>query len=557
VIAVAGDLTKIDVLLLKAALLDGKLAHAAYEAWRPTFDIETADYGHQRLLPLLHRNLTRLGITDPLLARLRGIRHYHWARNQLRLQAALPVVKGLHAAAIPVMTLKGAALLASCLDDFSLRPMDDVDLMVPLEHVVSAVEILTSHGFHPIGVPPWAISNTLVRRVPGFEFVNRNSEQHIDLHWHMLHRDQRENADASFWRSARPGRLADVDILTPSYSSQLLHSIAHAAEWNPVTPLRWVADSLTILMAARGEFNWEELERETIVRHLTPPMRDALHLLKREFEIAVPVDILRALNQESRQLERIEFAGRRVPPHRRSRACRLFLALCDLRRRRNDLMQKPLARSLKPFLAEELKASGIKHQAAALLFRGLGRPQWLRRIFRIDRWARRISSDSLPPLGTPIDFEACPAGRAAFIDGWSFPELTGRWTEGDEARLAWTLPPGQLGEFECEIEAVLFAPPIRRTPKVEIWANDHLVQRWCHASVSSCKFMIPASVLLGQTTLVLTFAVRGAISPHRVGLSDDLRNLGLHLRCVCIRPITEGSEASNSSVSCSPAMPKS
>ena len=65
-----------NLLLLKAALLDGTEAIAAYRAWRPTLDFATISYGQQRLLPLLQKNLTRLGIEDPLAYRFRGIRRH-------------------------------------------------------------------------------------------------------------------------------------------------------------------------------------------------------------------------------------------------------------------------------------------------------------------------------------------------------------------------------------------------------------------------------------------------------------------------------------------------
>jgi hypothetical protein len=536
---VAAGLTADDVLFLKSALLEGQPAREAYAAWRPGFDIETVDYGRQRLLPLVHRNLVRLDIADPLMALLRGIRHYHWARNQLRLRATAPVLTAFHAAGIPVMALKGAALLASCLEDSSLRPMDDFDFMVPLDRVAPAVEVLAAHGFNPIGVPKWAIVRAVVPRMPGFGFID-GSSQEFDLHWHMMHRDQRANADAAFWESARPARLAGVEVLAPSFVHQMLHVIVHAAEWNPVTPLRWVADALTILNAARLEFDWDELAREAIARDMAPPVLDALHLLMRDLAIAVPQSALHALRRSSGGLVRFEFASRMIAPQERSLARRTFLELCDFRRNEGDLMCRPPASSLKPFLVHRLGASGVSRQLAVLLFWALNRPRSLRRMLRIDRWARAVDPESLPPPGQIIAVEPEPSDASAFIDGWSIPELTGRWTDGREARLAWRLAPDHATSLDCEIEAKFFTPPSRRAPRIEIWANDRLVQVWRNSrtggSPAHCSFVIPAADLVGQTSLVLSFVVRGANSPYRAGVSDDLRALGLHLRRVSLRP---------------------
>ena len=67
-----GRMSPAHVQLLKAALLDGDAAIAAYREWRQDLDFYSLSYGQQRILPLLQRNLTRLGVADPLTNRFRG-----------------------------------------------------------------------------------------------------------------------------------------------------------------------------------------------------------------------------------------------------------------------------------------------------------------------------------------------------------------------------------------------------------------------------------------------------------------------------------------------------
>src|SRR5262249_10575434 len=93
-------LNEADRLPLPAAILKGEPARAAYSALRAGLDLDALDYGRQRLLPLLHRNLAEFAIEDPQLGRLRGVRHYHWARNQVRIKELAPVLANLAAAGI-------------------------------------------------------------------------------------------------------------------------------------------------------------------------------------------------------------------------------------------------------------------------------------------------------------------------------------------------------------------------------------------------------------------------------------------------------------------------
>jgi hypothetical protein len=182
---------------------------------------------------------------------------------------------------------------------------------------------------------------------------------------------------------------------------------------------------------------------------------------------------------------------------------------------------------LMSLLARQLTiyASDVGRKAALLLFWISGRP-----ILRIDTWVRRVRTKALPPIDEAVDFEMRTA-QHAFIDGWSHPEPTGRWSDGSEARLAWRLPATVIGHIFCEVEAYVFSPQGMRLPRIEIWANDHFVQIWPAESVPvRRRFKIPRAAVVGRPSLVLTFVVRGAKSPAQLGLSTDERRLGIHLR---------------------------
>ena len=138
----ASRMGQANILLLKAALLEGDRALAAYAAWRATLDLNTISTGEQRLLPLLHRNLMRLGVSDFLSNRFRGVRRFHWVVNRKRMIFAREVFEALNRAGAPFIALKGAALAACYLKDPSLRPMNDVDILVTEERLADAAAVL-------------------------------------------------------------------------------------------------------------------------------------------------------------------------------------------------------------------------------------------------------------------------------------------------------------------------------------------------------------------------------------------------------------------------------
>jgi hypothetical protein len=174
-------------LLLRAALLPGAAAQAAWQQWRTEVDVEEdhLDLGSFRLLPLVYHNLHKQGIDDPLMGRLKGMHRRAWVMNQLQFQACTQVLQSFHAAGIATLVLKGAALLCRYYPDQGVRPMGDFDVLVPKRQVVQAIEVLDQLGWQPVGHPREGLTPDYfaIRHAQGF--ANPTGRQ-LDLHWHVL-----------------------------------------------------------------------------------------------------------------------------------------------------------------------------------------------------------------------------------------------------------------------------------------------------------------------------------------------------------------------------------
>ncbi len=93
-------------------------------------DIEHLDSGSDRLLPLLYRNLFRIGIDYPVMTKLNGIYCHTGSKNQLRMARLPQVLESFAAAGIQSVLLKGCSLAIWDNEDFGLRPMQDLDIWV-------------------------------------------------------------------------------------------------------------------------------------------------------------------------------------------------------------------------------------------------------------------------------------------------------------------------------------------------------------------------------------------------------------------------------------------
>src|SRR5262249_16920252 len=143
--------TREQQLLLRAALASGSEARDAWASWKASADVGHLDEGSRRLLPLLAFNLNRLGVKDPLLAAFSMLHRLAHVENTARLGEAAQALRALRDASIDTLVLKGAAVASLYYPDHGLRPMGDVDVLVPTSQRQAAMTALGKAGW----TPPW------------------------------------------------------------------------------------------------------------------------------------------------------------------------------------------------------------------------------------------------------------------------------------------------------------------------------------------------------------------------------------------------------------------
>jgi putative nucleotidyltransferase-like protein len=271
-------------LILKAALDPPEQGRLAWESWRASVDFDQIDHGSMRLLPLVYRNLGAESFDPEVARRMKGIYRRSWTHNQMLFRRAAGAIARLNGAGIETMVLKGASLSLLAYGSAGVRPMDDVDVLVPIERRVDAVEVMRAAGWRSekADAEAWA-------RVHHSMGIHGPEGGNMDLHWFSLWQPAR---DEPLWQGAVPLELSGTQTLAPCPADQLLLVCVHGTPWSPLPPFRWIADAAAVIRSSGDNLDWDRLLAEAERRQLTVASAAALGYLREEFGLAVPAIVL-------------------------------------------------------------------------------------------------------------------------------------------------------------------------------------------------------------------------------------------------------------------------
>jgi len=299
-------------LLLRACLFGNEKGLQAYREWASRIDLEALDYGSFRMLPLLYRNLRRLGLETTASDKLKGAYRQTHYQNKLASHRVAALLNLLTQHGIATLVLKGAALIPLYYGEAGVRPMTDFDLVVHPEQALAAIDLLKRFGWErDPGLP----------LTPGFISIHYSwhfklpAAAELDLHWYVFDQCCYPHADRELWEASVPIEIEGVSTRALNPTDQLLHTCVHGSAWDDVPPLRWIADAMTVLNREAGQIDWKRLVNQAKERRLVPAARETLTYLQTRLGAPVPEAVLNDLRSAPVSfVERLEYRSRTSPP---------------------------------------------------------------------------------------------------------------------------------------------------------------------------------------------------------------------------------------------------
>lgn len=229
----SADLILMDLLSPVRPLAPAEVGALSDDMWSEIADIAT----RHRLEPMLHwlsqRHRPALPLPAEIMAGWKqasnraGFRALHMQRELILIHRLLD------GAGIPYMALKGAYLSFHAYPQTSLRPMRDLDILVPRDRAIEAYQLLLDHGARRIdryqGNPEAALAVGHHHLPP---ITSADGGIVIEVHSHLFHDEGPGRPDlmndAGFWERGIVHDVGGEKLRFPGPADQLLHLIVHS-----------------------------------------------------------------------------------------------------------------------------------------------------------------------------------------------------------------------------------------------------------------------------------------------------------------------------------------
>jgi hypothetical protein len=495
--------------LLRACLLSGAPAQQAFATWRSGITPETLRGNELRLMPMLLANLTRLGVDDPLLPWLRGMAKHVWLTGMMRRAAVRGALDQLAAASIPIVLVKGSALLARWQDQFDTRPMGDFDLLVPRDHAFDALTTLTNVGWS--GPPISTIDDTAFDAFHAF-CVSRPHDIAIDVHWRPAEAIADPAHAAGLIVRSEAATMLGCPVRIAGIADHLFVLFAHAFHNSGNGRFDWIAEAAILLRLARAAIDWRVLYRLAATYRMTAWCIDAIALACDISGQTQPSESRRWVRPWTRTLDRFEQRARIDGD--------LFGALVGrARSKRRTGSRRPHGTAFRdPVILEA---------AACVLDLRVRRQQ-----------IASVGTAALACIGPHGFVPNRDPARQSFHAGWSIPEACGRWTDGNFAWLLLAFPCAPTTPFPVRLSFQLYTLPSCPDLAVSVWAGEALEEwrfRADQPETHTRRLMGSAWISAGGPLLTLYFRFDRRMDPSGRGrIGGDARALGMLLQRIDI-----------------------
>ncbi len=233
---------------------------------------------------------------------------FHYADNLIGL---------LKSENIDIILLKGAAMTEHYYHDLSVRPMVDLDIMVPYEQLSKVETVFRKHGWKPDKL----LARGEYHYKHSLSWRNRFSFS-VDLHWFLFEEACFHNEfNNIFWQHVMPVKFRGHDVFILDPTNQIFHLIVHGYGRDKQPDVRWLIDILAVIHHQREQIDWHRLIEIADRIRMSLILRTVLLFVHNNQLAEIPDNVLATLQSKKiPHLERWEFRDKTMRKRKKPRS---------------------------------------------------------------------------------------------------------------------------------------------------------------------------------------------------------------------------------------------
>nr|WP_084375022.1 nucleotidyltransferase family protein [Neobacillus soli] len=251
---------------------------------------------HHRVFPLIYKRIKDLGenyIPASVLQELCRLYQKNIFR-MLQLSGESEKISKLFSSyQISTLFLKGPVLAADLYGDVSLRTSSDLDILIPIEKLNQAEDILLNKGYIKDDYF-LTVLNDWKWRHHHITFFHPQKKIKVEIHWRLNPGPAKEPKFDDLWKRKRVSTLTSQPIYTLGLEDLFLFLVSHGARhgWSR---LRWLDD---INKITESEINWAKTISILKKNHYYDVGGQALYLAFHLLNAKVPKDMNNIINRK-------------------------------------------------------------------------------------------------------------------------------------------------------------------------------------------------------------------------------------------------------------------
>ncbi|ASN05979.1 nucleotidyltransferase domain-containing protein [Virgibacillus necropolis] len=210
---------------------------------------------HHRVYPLLH-NKIKLLEEQLVPTYVRQFLQQQYMQNtfqMLHLSGEMErVSKWFAESQISLLFLKGPVLAHELYGDVSLRTSSDLDMLIPVEKIDQAEQLLVSHGYKKDDYIQ-TVLNDWKWRHHHVTYIHPVKNIKLEIHWRLNPGPSKEPGFCELWKRKNKSTLTSFPVYLLGKEDLFLFLVSHGSRhgWSR---LRWVVDIHRIM---KQDINWE------------------------------------------------------------------------------------------------------------------------------------------------------------------------------------------------------------------------------------------------------------------------------------------------------------